>query len=53
MLFCARLPGDTLIIIETAIYMADLLRKRFALRVSEDDPCVDDMAVAEGIIGDD
>ena len=53
MLFWARLPGDTLIIAGTAIYMADLIRKRFVLRVSEDDPSVDDMAVAEGIVGDD
>jgi len=52
-LFWARLPGDTLIIIGTVIYMTDLLRKRFVLRVSEDDPSVNDMAVAEGIVGDD
>jgi len=52
-LFWARLPGDTLIIIGTAIYVADLIRKRFVLRTSEDDPSVDDMAVAEGIVGDD
>ncbi|MGZ0746242.1 nitric-oxide reductase large subunit [Haloparvum sp. AD34] len=52
-LFWARLPGDTLIILGTAIYAADLVRKRFALRRSEDDPSVDDMAVAEGIMSDD
>ncbi|WP_424015905.1 nitric-oxide reductase large subunit [Halorubrum xinjiangense] len=52
-LFWARLPGDTLIIIGTSIYVADLIRKRFVLRASEDDPSVDDMAVAEGIVGDD
>lgn len=52
-LFWARLPGDTLIIVGTAIYVADLIRKRFVLRASEDDPSVDDMAVAEGIVGDD
>jgi nitric oxide reductase subunit B len=52
-LFWARLPGDTLIIAGTAIYVADLIRKRFVLRASEDDPSVEDMAVAEGIVGDD
>ena len=52
-LFWARLPGDTLILTGTAIYVADLVRKRFVLRASEDDPAVDDMAVAEGIVGDD
>lgn len=52
-LFWARLPGDTLIIVGTAIYVADLIRKRFVLRASEDDPSVDDMAVAEGIVSDD
>lgn len=52
-LFWARLPGDTLIIAGTAVYVADLIRKRFVLRASEDDPSVDDMAVAEGIVGDD
>ncbi|WP_144905537.1 nitric-oxide reductase large subunit [Halobellus captivus] len=52
-LFWARLPGDTLIILGTAIYAADLLRKRFVLRRSEDDPSVEDMAVAEGILSDD
>jgi nitric oxide reductase subunit B len=52
-LFWARLPGDTLIILGTAIYAADLLRKRFVLRRSEDDPSVDDMAVAEGVLSDD
>ena len=52
-LFWARLPGDTLIIVGTVIYAADLLRKRFVLRQSEDDPTVDDMAVAEGVLSDD
>ncbi|MBX0297114.1 nitric-oxide reductase large subunit [Haloarcula nitratireducens] len=52
-LFWARLPGDTLIILGTVIYAADLIRKRFVLRKSEDDPAVDDMAVAEGVLGDD
>jgi nitric oxide reductase subunit B len=52
-LFWARLPGDTLIIAGTAIYAADLVRKRFVLRRSEDDPAIDDMAVAEGIVGGD
>ncbi|GAB3312485.1 cbb3-type cytochrome c oxidase subunit I [Haloplanus salinarum] len=52
-LFWARLPGDTLIILGTAIYAADLVRKRFVLRVSEDDPDVEDMAVAEGVLSDD
>ncbi|ELZ33700.1 cytochrome B subunit of nitric oxide reductase [Halorubrum tebenquichense DSM 14210] len=33
--------------------MADPIRKRFVLRASEDDPSVDDMAVTEGIAGDD
>ena len=52
-LFWARLPGDTLIILGTAIYAADLIRKRFVLRASEDDPTVEDMAVAEGVMSDD
>jgi len=52
-LFWARLPGDTLIILGTVIYAADLVRKRFVLRQSADDPSVEDMAVAEGILGDD
>ena len=52
-LFWARLPGDTLVILGTAIYAADVLRKRFVLRVSEDDPDVEDMAVAEGVMNDD
>jgi nitric oxide reductase subunit B len=52
-LFWARLPGDTLIILGTAIYAADLVRKRFVLRASEDDPAVEDMAVAEGVLSDD
>ncbi|WP_136688063.1 nitric-oxide reductase large subunit [Halorhabdus amylolytica] len=52
-LFWARLPGDTLIILGTVIYAADLLRKRFVLRKSSDDPDVEDMAVAEGVLSDD
>jgi nitric oxide reductase subunit B len=52
-LFWARLPGDTLIILGTVIYAADLVRKRFVLRKSADDPDVGDMAVAEGILKDD
>ncbi|MDH5020786.1 nitric-oxide reductase large subunit [Halobacterium rubrum] len=52
-LFWARLPGDTLIIIGTVIYAADLVRKRFVLRGTEDEPGVDDMAVAEGVLSDD
>ncbi|SDX91629.1 nitric-oxide reductase large subunit [Halobellus clavatus] len=52
-LFWARLPGDTLLILGTVIYAADLLRKRFVLRRSEDDPEVEDMAVAEGVLSDD
>ena len=52
-LFWARLPGDTLIILGTVIYVADLLRKRFVLRSSSDDPSVDDMAVAESVLNDD
>jgi len=52
-LFWARLPGDTLLILGTVVYAADVVRKRFVLRRSEDDPTVDDMAVAEGIVGAD
>jgi nitric oxide reductase subunit B len=52
-LFWARLPGDTLLILGTVVYAADVVRKRFVLRRSEDDPTVDDMAVAEGIVSDD
>ncbi|WP_436928643.1 nitric-oxide reductase large subunit [Halosimplex halobium] len=52
-LFWARLPGDTMIIAGTALYAADLVRKRFVLRATEDDPDVEDMAVAEGVLGDD
>jgi len=52
-LFWARLPGDTMIVAGTALYVADLVRKRFVLRSTEDDPDVDDMAVAEGVLGDD
>jgi nitric oxide reductase subunit B len=52
-LFWARLPGDTLIILGTVIYAADLVRKRIVLRSSEEDPGVDDVAVAEGVLSDD
>ncbi len=52
-LFWARLPGDTLIILGTVIYAADLVRKRFVLRGTEDDPDPEDMAVAEGVLSDD
>ncbi|ELZ27705.1 nitric-oxide reductase [Halosimplex carlsbadense 2-9-1] len=52
-LFWARLPGDTMIIAGTALYAADLVRKRFVLRSTADDPDVDDMAVAEGVLSDD
>ncbi|MFC7078708.1 nitric-oxide reductase large subunit [Haloarcula halophila] len=52
-LFWARLPGDTLIILGTVIYAADLIRKRFVLRQSADDPSVDDVAVADGVLNDD
>jgi nitric oxide reductase subunit B len=52
-LFWARLPGDTLIIVGTVIFAADLVRKRFVLRATEDDPDVEDMAVAEGVLSDD
>ncbi|WP_415383238.1 nitric-oxide reductase large subunit [Halosimplex sp. TS25] len=52
-LFWARLPGDTMIIAGTALYAADLVRKRFVLRATADDPDVEDMAVAEGVLSDD
>jgi nitric oxide reductase subunit B len=52
-LFWARLPGDTLIIAGTVIYAADLVRKRFVLRATADDPAPEDMAVAEGVLDDD
>jgi nitric oxide reductase subunit B len=52
-LFWARLPGDTLIILGTVVYAADLVRKRFVLRTAADDPDVEDMAVAEGVLDDD
>ncbi|QLH84603.1 nitric-oxide reductase large subunit [Halosimplex pelagicum] len=52
-LFWARLPGDTMIIAGTALYAADLVRKRFVLRSTADDPDVEDMAVAEGVLSDD
>lgn len=40
-------------ILGTVVYAVDLVRKRFVLRRSEDDPSVEDMAVAEGIMRDD
>ncbi|WP_436923262.1 nitric-oxide reductase large subunit [Halosimplex amylolyticum] len=52
-LFWARLPGDTMIIAGTALFAADVIRKRFVLRTTAADPDVDDMAVAEGVLGDD
>jgi nitric oxide reductase subunit B len=52
-LFWIRLPGDTLLILGTVIYAADIVRKRFVLRQAEDDPDIEDMAVAEGVLGDD
>jgi len=52
-LFWARLPGDTLLILGTVIYAADLVRKRFVLRQTEDDPDIEDVAVAESVLGDD
>lgn len=48
-----RLPGNALSTVRTAIHVTDLVRKRFVLCVSEEDPSVDDVAVAEGIVGDD
>jgi nitric oxide reductase subunit B len=42
-----------MIIAGTALYAADLVRKRFVLRSTADDPDVDDVAVAEGVLGDD
>jgi len=52
-LFWARLPGDTLLILGTVIYAADIVRKRFVLRTTEDDPDIEDVAVAESVLGDD
>jgi len=52
-LFWARLPGDTLIIAGTVLYAADLVRKRFVLRSTAEDPDPEDMAVAEGVLSDD
>ncbi|MXR52454.1 cytochrome B [Halovenus sp. WSH3] len=52
-LFWARLPGDTLIILGTVIYAADIVRKRSVLRSTEPDPTTEDMAVAEGVLDDD
>nr|WP_244605336.1 hypothetical protein [Halorhabdus rudnickae] len=51
-LLWSRVPEDTLIILGTIIYAADLVRKRFVLRKSADDPG-EDMAVAEGVLNDD
>ncbi len=52
-LFWARLPGDTLIILGTVIYAADIVRKRSVLRATESDPSAEDIAVAEGVLDDD
>jgi nitric oxide reductase large subunit len=52
-LFWARLPGDTLIIAGTVVYAADLVRKRFALRSTAEDPGPEDVAVADGMLNDD
>ncbi|WP_226010226.1 nitric-oxide reductase large subunit [Halomicrobium salinisoli] len=52
-LFWARMPGDTLLILGTVLYAADLVRKRFVLRRTADDPSPEDMAVAEGVLSDD
>jgi len=52
-LFWARLPGDTLVILGTVVYAADLIRKRFVLRSSADDPGVEDVAVARAVLDDD
>jgi nitric oxide reductase subunit B len=52
-LFWARLPGDTLIILGTVLYAVNLVRKRFVLRQAADDPDIEDVAVAEGVLSDD
>ena len=52
-LFWARLPGDTLMILGTVIYAADIVRKRFVLRKTAADPDIDDVAVAKGVLDDD
>ncbi|WP_018258764.1 nitric-oxide reductase large subunit [Halomicrobium katesii] len=52
-LFWARLPGDTLMVLGTVIYAADIVRKRFVLRETAEDPDVDDVAVAKGVLDDD
>jgi nitric oxide reductase subunit B len=50
-LFWARMPGDTLLIVGTVVYAADVVRKRFVLRTPEDDPGVESVAVAKGVLG--
>ncbi|QIO23449.1 nitric-oxide reductase large subunit [Haloarcula sp. JP-L23] len=51
LLFWARMPGDALIILGTAIFTADVLRKRFSLRsVLADD---DDAPVSDPVVSDD
>jgi nitric oxide reductase subunit B len=52
-LFWIRAPGDTLLILGTVLYAADLVRKRFVLRSTAEDPDPEDMAVAEGVLSDD
>jgi nitric oxide reductase subunit B len=52
-LFWIRAPGDTLLILGTVLYAADLVRKRFVLRSTAEDPSREDMAVAEGVLDDD
>ncbi|MDS0261200.1 hypothetical protein NDI56_17510 [Haloarcula sp. S1CR25-12] len=47
------LESKTRFILGTAIYATDLVRRRFVLPHSEDDPTVDEMAVAEGVPNDD
>ncbi|MBX0324644.1 cbb3-type cytochrome c oxidase subunit I [Halomicroarcula sp. F13] len=50
LLFWARMPGDTLIILGTTIFTADVLRKRFSLRsvlAGEDEP------VSDPVVSDD
>jgi len=52
-LFWIRAPGDTLLILGTVLYAADLVRKRFVLRSTAEDPGPEDVAVAEGVLDDD
>ncbi|WP_254272417.1 nitric-oxide reductase large subunit [Haloarcula marina] len=49
LLFWARMPGDTLIILGTAIFTADVVRKRFDLRsvLAEEDEPVSDPVVSD------